>query len=216
VKHKNFTLADFKALSSSDDEPGTFEAIVSVFNNVDRAAEVIAPGAFKDSIGQSLPPVIWSHQWLTPPIGVTLSAEETDEGLKVKGRLFTKPEENCPLAQHVYTAMTSKNGDGKPALREWSVGLNVKRESFEDRDGQKVVVLEELDLIEYGPCLKGVNPDTYTVGVKAVEVDGNKFAEAIAEANKSDGPENDSDRTNNDQETLTPDHKRALVAVFLD
>lgn len=168
MRRKNFQITSFKAIAGND-QPGTFEALVSVFNNIDRADEVIVPGAFKNSIANSLPPVVWSHQWLTPPIGVTLEANETVDGLLVKGRLFIKPEENCPLAQHVYTAMTETNGDGLPALREWSVGLNVKSEHYEDRDGTQVTVLDELELIEYGPCLKGVNPATETVSVKALE-----------------------------------------------
>ena len=69
---------------------------------------------------------------MTPPIGVSMEAVETEEGLKTKGRFFVKDEEQCPLAKHVYTAMSVKGGDGQPALREWSVGLNVAKESYEE------------------------------------------------------------------------------------
>jgi len=180
---KTYPAARVKALSGADDEPGTFEAVVAVFGNVDRSEEVIAPGAFTDSLAAGLPPIVWSHDWRTPPIGVALDAAETDEGLVVKGRLFIGEDDDSPLARQVYTAMRNTDGRGRPALREWSVGLEVKSERYEDRDGRKVVVLEALDLIECGPCLKGVNPETRTVAVKTdVHVDGHEVASALAAA----------------------------------
>lgn len=164
---KTFTVDHFKALTNGD-APGTFEAVVAVFGNVDRAGELIPKGAFADSLAAGLPPVVWSHDWATPPIGVCDEAAETDGGLRVKGRLFVADGEDSPLARQVWTAMKAVGGDGRPALREWSVGLHVKKESYEEIDGVRVTVLEALDLIEFGPCLKGVNPATFTVGVKAL------------------------------------------------
>ena len=49
MKHKTFTIEGFKALS---DQEGTFEAIVAVFNNIDRYGDKIIPGAFADSLAE--------------------------------------------------------------------------------------------------------------------------------------------------------------------
>jgi HK97 family phage prohead protease len=203
---KTYPATSLKAITGGD-EPGTFEAVVAVFGNIDRAEEVIEPGAFTDSLAERLPPIVWSHDWLTPPIGVALDAEETDEGLLVKGRLFIGDDDYAPRAREVYTAMRATDGRGVPALREWSVGLEVKSERFEERDGRKVAVLERLGLIECGPCLKGVNTETRTVAVKTdVRVDGREVARAIRDAWTSDPSVH---------KTRPPDPKRLAVAGVL-
>lgn len=212
--NKTFSLTSFKAVSDGE-APGTFEAVVAVFDNVDRAGEVITKGAFTKSLENGLPPVIFSHDWMSPPIGVTLSAKETDEGLLVKGRLFVDENEDSPLARQVYTALKAKGGDGRPALREFSVGLNVKESSEEVRDEEKVVILSELDLIEWGPCLKGVNPSTRLVSVKS-ETE-RQLAEALAtetssaDADKQRIARSDAPAPNG---ALTQEDKRKLLDVL--
>lgn len=203
MKHKSFELQNFKALSGDDNEPGNFEALVAVFNNIDAADEVIAPGAFAEILStKSTFPVVWSHQWTLPPIGVTTSARETSEGLVVKGRLFISDDDSNETARAVYAAMR------QGALKEWSVGLNVKAERFEERDGRQVSVFEALDLIELGPCLKGVNPETRTVEVKS---------DQIVQAIEASAHEDHQVPTGNHQEPLpTPEQKRQIAALFFE
>lgn len=199
--HKTVELLDFKALTN--DRPGTFEAVVACWT-VDRADEVIAKGAFAESISKSESfPVVWSHDWAKPPIGKSLSAEETDQGLKVKGRLFVGKSQ---LADEVYTAMQ------EGALKEWSFGAGITSERFEERDGRQVTVLESLDLIEFGPCLKGVNPNTYTVGLKAAE---QAALTQLQKSNEGDTQEKLPDPTVNRQE-ITNEDARLIVATLFD
>src|SRR5262249_45239374 len=76
------------------DAEGTFEAIVSVFGNVDFIGDRVVKGAFADTLkawagrGDAIP-VVWSHQSFDPSmtVGEVLAAEERDEGLWVKGAL---------------------------------------------------------------------------------------------------------------------------------
>lgn len=167
-KSLDFPTISFKATNGDGEEAGSFEAVVGVFNVPDRYREVIDPGFFTESLKAGLPAVVWSHAWMTPPIGVSMSAVETEEGLLTKGRFFVKDEEKSPLAQQVYTAMSVKGGDGRPPLREWSVGLNVEKESYEEHpEYGQIVHLEKGECVEYGPCLKGINPETRTVALKA-------------------------------------------------
>ena len=65
---KTYDGVYFKALN---DETGEFEAVVSVFGNVDLQGDRTMPGAFSKSLdnwkasGDPIP-VIWSHDWGDP------------------------------------------------------------------------------------------------------------------------------------------------------
>jgi len=168
MKHKAFS-AEFKAL---DDKAGIFEAIVAVFNNVDRGGDKIIPGAFKRTLAEwkekDRPiPVVFAHQWdnLDAHIGQVLEAKETDEGLYVKGQLDIEE----PFAEKVWKKM--KSG----LLAEFSFSYDVIEggyvEKTEDGSKQHFYELRDLDLWEVGPCLVGMNPDTELIGVKGI-VDG--------------------------------------------
>ena len=162
-KHKCYTLASFKALPDEGGQTGRFEAIVSVFGNTDHAGDRVVKGAFKKSLerwreaGKPIP-VIWSHDWADPfaHIGVAdpMKASETDAGLKVVGRL----DVDKPFAAQVYDLLK----DGR--VKEWSFSYEVLDKKTVDKG---VNELRELDIIEVGPTLKGMNPSTATLGVKS-------------------------------------------------
>lgn len=162
MKFKSFKLASFKA---AEDPKGQFEAIVAVFNNVDRGGDVILPGAFADSLadwrakGRPIP-VIFSHQWenLDAHIGQVLEAKETDEGLYVKAQL----DMDEPFAQRVYKKMQSGT------LAEFSFAYDIVDMASVKKDSDWVWELRKLDLLEVGPCLVGMNPDTELLTVKAM------------------------------------------------
>src|SRR3954471_273081 len=69
----------FKALDKGAPN-GSFEAIAAAFGNVDRYREVLVSGAVDESLAKALPPVVWSHDWLTPPVGVTVEMAEISRG----------------------------------------------------------------------------------------------------------------------------------------
>src|SRR5687768_7585432 len=85
-------VVHFKALEPEEGEPanplkGEYEAIVSVFNNVDRYGEKVLEGAFEEDLanwaakGDPIPS-IWSHQWDNPlaHLGKVLAIEELKAG----------------------------------------------------------------------------------------------------------------------------------------
>lgn len=174
MKTKSFA-ARIKSVGTTDDEDsGEFEALVSVFGNVDHYGEVVMPGAFKASLAQWKDrgdpiPVIWSHQWADPfsHLGIVKSAEETEKGLLIKG--FISPEERAenPTAAQVYKLLKSRR------VTQFSFGFDVDEAGEGERtEGEKkswVYELRKLSLHEVGPCLLGVNPDTELLGVKAQE-----------------------------------------------
>lgn len=155
---------DFPVEIKADAKSGTFEALVSVFNNVDLVGDRILPGAFTKTIrdwrskGDPVP-VILSHQW-DDPFALIGSARPTDmkqtpEGLVVKGNLDL---EN-PTAAQVHKLM--KQG----VLKAFSFGYTVPEggQKMAD-DGANEVT--EVDLVEVGPTLKGANPEA---GLRAVK-----------------------------------------------
>ncbi len=151
-------VASFKA--GGDAKAGEFEALVSVFGNVDLGGDRILPGAFSKSLAKWAEsgdpiPVLWNHDWGNPlaHIGKVVSAEETDEGLVVKGTLDMDNE----FASQVHRLLSERR------VKEMSFGYNVV--DAEQNDG--AYELKELDLIEVGPTLKGMNPATELLAVKS-------------------------------------------------
>lgn len=176
-------VAQLRALEDgkSEDSKGRFEAVVSVFGNVDSYGERMIFGAFEKSLAErGFPPIIWTHRWETVPIGVTEEAEEAKgiklldgrevDGLRILYRLFV--DDNA-TAREVDTAQRAMGGDGKPALREYSFAFFVKSElniwddedEFEPVDATHVADLLEVDIIEAGPTLIGANPETGPVAL---------------------------------------------------
>lgn len=176
-----------KALTAAD-EPGTFEAIVATFGNVDPVGDIVEPGSFAKSISAGLPPVVWTHDWMTPPVGVTLEMSEltlaqlkalapnsnfpddVTGGLYGKARLLVNQEagEDVPVARQVYAGMLAEGGDGRPAIREFSWSGAILAQTIELVDGAAPEFhLTEIDAYEWGPCLKGMNPETILLAAKA-------------------------------------------------
>lgn len=160
---KSYDIASFKALPDKDGQTGRFEAVVSVFGNVDIQGDRVLRGAFSKSLDKwrssGAPiPIIWSHDWADPFAHIGAAdpqlARELPQGLKLVGNL----DIGKPFAAQVYDLLKTQR------VKEWSFSYDVK----DERQGEdKANELLELDLIEAGPTLKGANPATQTLGVKA-------------------------------------------------
>lgn len=151
-----------------DGEPGTFEAIVSVFGNVDYHGDRILAGAFEKSLerwaasGDPIP-VIFSHQWdnLDAHIGEVLEAKDlapgapelAGSGLEENGGLWVK---FALELDEDFAARVGKKLE-KRTLREFSFAFDVYDEG-PGSDGANE--LRELEILEVGPTLKGANPAT--------------------------------------------------------
>jgi uncharacterized protein len=158
----NHKSAPFE-IKASDDQAGTFEALVSVFGNVDRVNDRVVKGAFAKSLerwresGDPLP-VVLSHRWddVHSHIGVIEphNISETEDGLYVKGQL----DLDNPVAMQTYRLMKRRS------LKAFSFGYEVLDEK-RTRDGVNELV--EVDLHEVGPTLVGANPDAQLQAVKS-------------------------------------------------
>jgi HK97 family phage prohead protease len=157
---KAFEVASFKA---SDETRGEFEALVSVFGNVDHGGERVVKGAFAKTLnrwrehGDPIP-VIWNHMWDNPEahIGKVDAGEaaETDDGLLVKGTI----DLDNPFAAQVYRLLKERR------VKEFSFGYALK--DSQRKDG--ALELREIELFELGPTLKGMNPETELLAVKSL------------------------------------------------
>jgi HK97 family phage prohead protease len=156
LKVRDFALA-VKADGVADD--GMFEGYGSVFGVVDTYQEVVAPGAFTESLaelsgkGRKIP-VLWQHR-TDQPIGVYLDVHEDDHGLFVKGQLLIDG-----VAQATEAHALIKAG----AVTGLSIGYWVRESSFDEKTG--IRTLTKLDLVEVSLVTMPANDDARVEAVK--------------------------------------------------
>lgn len=175
--HKVVPVSHFKVLDDTD-KPGTIEAIVAVFNNVDFGKEVVMPGAFKESLIRKLPKGVWGHDW-TQPVAKTVEAYELLAGdprlpipLMSLGGLYIKGQFNLDTQRGREAYSDIKFG----IIDEFSIGYKVAKAHTVTEEGEDVNdpygfimgtrYLDILDLYEWSPVLVGMNQLTELIGIK--------------------------------------------------
>jgi HK97 family phage prohead protease len=156
LKVRDFALA-VKAGAVADD--GTFEGYGSVFGVIDTYQEVVAPGAFAESLAELAAknrtvPVLWQHRQ-DQPIGVYTEITEDDTGLAVKGQLLIGE-----VAQAKEAHALMKAG----AVTGLSIGYWVRESSYDEKTG--VRTLTKLDLVEVSLVTFPANDDARVEAVK--------------------------------------------------
>ncbi len=155
LQHKQFA---FKAEAVKDD--GTFTGYGSVFGNLDSYREIVAPGAFAESLerikasGDPLP-ALWQHRG-DEPIGGYDLLEEDERGLKVQGWLMVN---EIPLAKQAHALMQRR------VVKGLSIGYYVLADSFDEKE--RVRTLTKLDLQEISIVTFPANPEAQVDAVKA-------------------------------------------------
>ncbi|HWA18966.1 MAG TPA: HK97 family phage prohead protease [Devosia sp.] len=123
---------------------GAFEGYGSVFGVVDSYSEIVAAGAFAESLKvRKRPlPILWQHR-NDSPIGVYDKVTEDSKGLHVKGRLLVK---DVALAAEAHALM--KAG----AVTGLSIGYWTRESSFDEKTGIRTLTrldLEEVSLVTF-------------------------------------------------------------------
>lgn len=186
---------------------GEFEAVISTFNN--RVSygfpgipdDRILPGAVAESIERGFPAIAFSHMFEeNPPIGVTQAIEERGDDLYAKGRLFVGQNR---LADEVFVAMSETGGDGRPPLREFSISGPIISARMVVEDEEEIRDIVELDLWEWGPCLRGANQ------TQLLSVGG----DAVQQARESQGNVAHHDELDTDAKKATPPEAQPAEAV---
>lgn len=156
ILHKAIEL-DLKSLT----DKGQFSGYGSVFNVVDKGGDIVAPGAFAESLetwrknGRAVP-VLWQHD-PGQPIGAWEDLKEDDHGLLGAASLWL---DEAPYARLAHKGMQTKTITGL------SIGYRVKQHSINSSTG--VYTLEKLDLVEISVVTNPMNDDARVAGVKAM------------------------------------------------
>jgi HK97 family phage major capsid protein/HK97 family phage prohead protease len=137
---------------------GAFEGVAAGYGNVDHGGDVMAHGAFRDSLNEhksagTRPALLWQHD-PSEPIGVIDALNETSSGLQIKGRLALetiKGREAYSLA---------KMG----AVQGLSVGYRTKQAT---RDGKGVRTIKAAHLGEVSLVTVPMNDRARITSVKA-------------------------------------------------
>jgi len=159
-----YPVAQFKALN---EDQGIIEAIVSVFSNVDAGRDIVAFGAFTESLQRKLPKGVWAHDW-KQPIAKTLEARELEPGnatlpphLKDLGGLYIKAQFNLDTQRGREAFSDVKFG----TIDEFSIGLVVEKSDSDNESG--INTLTKCKLFEWSPVLVGMNDRTQLLSVKS-------------------------------------------------
>lgn len=148
----------FEVKGVGDD--GVFEGFGSVFGNVDSYKEVVAPGAFSESLAAwksagRLPPVLWQHR-SGEPVGPYLHMEEQPVGLWVKGQLLV---DDVQRAKEARALMKAK------AVNGLSIGFVTREDSYDRVTG--IRTLKKVDLWEVSIVTFPANPAAQISSVKS-------------------------------------------------
>ncbi len=149
---------ELKALS----ETGTFEGYGSVFGVKDSYDEIVAPGAFADSLAAhkaagTMPAMLWQHR-SAEPLGIYTSMVEDHIGLKVAGQLAMKTVRGA----EAYELLKMK------ALSGLSIGFVPREDSYDKVTG--IRTLKKVDLWEVSPVTFPANDAARVQGVKNIEI----------------------------------------------
>jgi len=184
--------ARVKAVGDADGlEDGVFEAMVSVFGNVDSYGDRVLPGAFKDTLDEWAAsgnpiPVYWSHRMDDPDynIGHVLEAKELEPGdpalpdsLRENGGLWVRAQIDLEGAKskQVYRLLKGRR------VTQFSFAYDLLDYAIvkgEDDDNQ-VWELRKMKLYEIGPTPIGANQETELLGVKAAAHRADRLAAEV-------------------------------------
>ena len=147
-------------LKFAADNPGQFEGYAATFGNQDLGGDVIAKGAFRDTLRdwkkrKRLPPMLLNHGGFGAgatddlPIGIFGKMEEDDIGLRVEGELIAL---DTDLGKRIYAAMQAKAIDGM------SIGYRAKEFAVGTKPSEPRRTLKKIDLIEVSVVTFPMNP----------------------------------------------------------
>ena len=148
---------DFEVKGVQDD--GSFNGYGSVFGVVDSYKEIVAKGAFSDSLAELQSkgrpvPVLWQHR-SSEPIGLWNNLKEDEHGLWGDGKILL---EAGAMEKRAYEHMKARTVTGL------SIGYWVRESSWDEKTG--IRTLTKLDLVEISLVTFPANDDARVEAVK--------------------------------------------------
>lgn len=162
-----FKNAAFNIKAAGEDdglESGQFTAYASVFGNIDSYGDIVAPGAFAETLedwkgsGNELP-VLFGHNMSDPDynIGHVVKAEEDERGLLVTVQL----DLDSPKGAQVYRLIKGRR------VSQMSFAYEVLDGAPVEKDGAEAFELRRLKIYEVSVVPIGANQETEILTVKA-------------------------------------------------
>lgn len=148
---------DFEVKAVTED--GKFNGYGSVFGVVDSYQEVVAKGAFVDSLAEIQAkgrpvPVLWQHR-ASEPIGAWSNLKEDDHGLFGDGQILLDAGE---MEKRAYAHMKARTVTGL------SIGYWVRESTYDEKTG--IRTLTKLDLVEISLVTFPANDESRVEAVK--------------------------------------------------
>lgn len=161
VKHgrASFKLRDAAFNVKALGEDGSLSGYGSVFGVVDSYQEIVAPGAFTESLKERAAtkralPMLWQHRQ-SEPIGKWTLAQEDEHGLYLEGVLL---KDDVQQAKEAYALLKAD------VISGLSIGYWVRRSSYDEKTGIRTLL--ELDLDEVSIVTSPANDDARIDAVK--------------------------------------------------
>jgi len=186
-------LATARIKTTPSDGSGRFTAVVSTFGPPpDSYGDVIAPGAFSETIHQAyqrrtyrgddgLWPLFWMHDKTsaTNAIGVVTAATESEKALVIEGQLDLTNQRSVDT----YEALLSRR------INEFSIAFSAVTEHLDKENGWNVI--DSVELTEISVVHHGANAFTGLVSIKSASPNVDVWAklDALSPAAKSAGPD---------------------------
>jgi HK97 family phage prohead protease len=146
--HERLSIAVELKLAGPEVAPGTFEGYASLFGVVDQGGDMVAPGAFTQTLaamkarGYAVPMYL-NHGAMAGsdplPAGIWTSIAEDAKGLAVSGQLLGL---NTDSGAYRYELV--KGG----AMRGLSIGYRAKKVDYGKKPGEPRRTLKQIDLVE--------------------------------------------------------------------
>jgi len=155
-----------------DAKTGEFTGYGAVFGNVDSYGDVIAKGAFKNTLREwesrgKLPPMLLQHGGSFMggaddmlPVGQWTAMEENAKGLKVSGKLFALSTER---GQYIYEGLKAGVLDGL------SIGFKARKWTMRTKPDEPQRMLEDVDLMEVSIVTFPANGKARVSAVKSAD-----------------------------------------------
>jgi len=162
VGHKHsgaLKVRDFGFDMKAVGDDGSFSGYGSVFGVVDSYQEVVAKGAFVDSLAELSAkgrpvPVLWQHR-SSEPIGAWANLKEDDRGLWGDGKILLDAGD---MEKRAHAHMKAGTVTGL------SIGYWVRESSYDEKTG--IRTLTKLDLVEISLVTFPANDDARVEAVK--------------------------------------------------
>jgi len=146
---------EVKQIDDDDDEFFRFEGLASTFGNIDLVNDIVVRGAFKESLAEKTPVVLWQHK-SDSPLGMPEDIRETEQGLFLKAKL---PKSDTFVAGRVIPQI--KVG----SISAMSIGFRVVERDFNE---EGIRLLKKVDLMEVSLVTFPANPMAMVSGFKTV------------------------------------------------